>query len=97
MRDYMWGKLKDFLLVGAIDSDPHLEIDLSGPGYALDSRIRVKLESKKDMKKRGLDSTDDGDALALTFARPVAPKKAQASEGPRSSSTVRGDGGWMNG
>ena len=27
------------------------------------------------MKERGVDSPDDGDALALTFARNVAPKK----------------------
>jgi hypothetical protein len=29
------------------------------------------------MKKRGLASTDDGDALALTFAQPVAQKSRQ--------------------
>lgn len=75
MRDYMWGKMKDWLLVGAIDADPTLESDLSGPGYTLDNKIRVKLESKKDMKKRGLASTDDGDALALTFAHSIAPKR----------------------
>lgn len=72
MRDYMWGKLKEWLLVGAIDSDLQLEVDLSGPGYTLDKKIRVKLEAKKDMKKRGLDSPDDADALALTFAQQVA-------------------------
>lgn len=77
MRDYMWGKLKEWLLTGAIDKDPRLETDLSGPGYTLDNKIRVKLESKKDMKKRGLDSPDHGDALALTFARPVAPRPIQ--------------------
>jgi hypothetical protein len=33
----------------------------------------VKLEDKALMKKRGLDSPDDADALALTFAMPVAP------------------------
>jgi len=30
------------------------------------------LECKSDMKKRGLASPDNGDALALTFAYPVA-------------------------
>jgi hypothetical protein len=71
-RAYMWGKLKDWLLTGSIDSDPRLECDLTGPGYELDNRTRIKLESKLDMKKRGLDSPDDADALALTFAQSVA-------------------------
>jgi hypothetical protein len=29
------------------------------------------IESKKDMKRRGLASPDDADALALTFARKI--------------------------
>jgi hypothetical protein len=32
----------------------------------------VQLERKEDMKKRGLASPDNGDALALTFAEPLA-------------------------
>jgi len=32
----------------------------------------VLLEKKSDMKRRGLASPDDGDALALTFAQPAA-------------------------
>jgi hypothetical protein len=32
----------------------------------------ILLERKQDMKKRGLSSPDDGDALALTFSYPVA-------------------------
>ena len=83
MRDFMWSKMKDWLLTGAIDDDPRLETDLSAPGYTLDNRIRVKLEAKKDMKKRGLDSPDHADALALTFARPVSvPKPSSREQGP---------------
>jgi hypothetical protein len=83
MRDYMWGKMKEWLLTGGIDADARLEVDLSGPGYTLDNKIRVKLESKKDMKKRGLDSPDHADALGLTFARPVSvPTPRIAEPGP---------------
>jgi hypothetical protein len=83
MRDYMWGKMREWLLTGGIDADARLEVDLSGPGYTLDNKIRVKLESKKDMKKRGLDSPDHADALALTFARPVSvPKAVSGAQGP---------------
>lgn len=82
MRDYMWSKVKDWLLTGAIDDDPRLETDLSGPGYTLDNRVRVKLEAKKDMKKRGLDSPDHADALALTFARQIAIPPVRSYEPP---------------
>jgi hypothetical protein len=95
MRDYMWGKMKEWLLAGAIDAHPGLEIDLAGPGYTLDKRIRVKLESKDDMKKRGLDSPDDADALALTFAQTVAIPKPQTEQpfGPRVPLSDRGPWG----
>ena len=72
MRAYMWSKMRDWLRAqGAIDASPALEIDLTGPGYFHDKRDRLLLESKAQMKKRGLDSPDDGDALALTFAQVV--------------------------
>jgi hypothetical protein len=71
MRDHMWCEMKDWLLKGAIDASTELETDLCGPGIRPDSQQRVWLESKEDMKKRGLDSPDDADALALTFAMPI--------------------------
>ena len=37
-----------------------------------DSRGTIFLESKKDMKSRGLASPDAADAIAVTFAFPVA-------------------------
>lgn len=77
-RDYMWQKMKDFLLVGSIDKDPQLETDLAGPGFKMDQQQKVKLEPKDQMKKRGVASPDDGDGLALTFAHVVmAPKPAK--------------------
>lgn len=76
MRSFMWSKLRDWLPKGAIDKTPRLETDLTGPGYKHDKQDRLLLESKEDMKKRGLDSPDDGDALALTFARTVAVESA---------------------
>lgn len=81
MRAFMWGKMREWLAKGAIDSSPRLETDLTGPGYSHDKRDRIVLESKEKMKDRGVDSPDDGDALALTFAHPVAPK-AYASPEP---------------
>ena len=76
MRAYMWGKqLKDWLERGAVDPrDTKLEIDLTGPGWHFNRTNAVVVESKQDMAARGVPSPDDGDALALTFARPVAPQ-----------------------
>jgi hypothetical protein len=69
----MWQKLKDWLIRGAIPDDQRLETDLTGPGFRHNNRDQLVLESKEDMAKRGLASPDDGDSLALTFARAVAP------------------------
>jgi hypothetical protein len=93
-RDEMWGKMKQWLQDGgAIDKDPGLEADLSKPILVSDRLQRVKLEPKELMQKRlakmGADSSspDDGDALALTFAMPVLPKKkSTASSSKRSYS-----------
>jgi hypothetical protein len=89
-RDEMWGGMKDWLRNGgAIDQDRDLAADLQKPILMKDIKQRIKLEPKDDMKKRlakmGLDSSspDDGDALALTFAMPVAPKKAKSTTAPK--------------
>lgn len=90
-RDEMWGKMKQWLMDGgAIDKDPGLAADLSKPILVSDAKQRVKLESKELMVKRlaklGIESTspDDGDALALTFAMPVAPaQKTDSGPPPR--------------
>jgi phage terminase large subunit len=63
---------------GAIDVAPDLEQDLIGPDFWHDPQDRLVLESKESMKDRGLDSPDDADALALTFAAEVkAPRKGE--------------------
>lgn len=70
-RAEMWGLAKEWLATGALDDDHDLAQDLTGPEYFFDKDGRIQLEKKEDMKKRGLASPDDGDAFALTFARPV--------------------------
>ena len=70
-RAEMWGDMRDWLATGVIDDDPQLSDDMQAPEYGFDKDGRVLLERKADMKKRGLASPDDGDALALTFAEPV--------------------------
>lgn len=72
MRDHMWAEMKEWLLVGAIDKHPRLEVDLQAPGLRQENKQRVWLESKEDIKKRGEKSPDHADALCLTFAQSVA-------------------------
>ena len=95
-RAYMWGRMRDALGAGlAIDKTPALEVDLTGPGYFHDKRDRLLLESKEQMKKRGLDSPDDGDALAMTFAQAVMPKRADTVEPIKRTSMPGQRTGWM--
>jgi hypothetical protein len=74
MRSYMYAKGKEWLYAGgAIDNHPIIETDLTSLEFFHDKKDRLVLESKEHMKERGLASTDDGDAWAMTFAFPVAP------------------------
>ncbi|GEP61724.1 hypothetical protein [Reyranella soli] len=64
--------MRDWLRFGALPNDRDLQADLTGVEYGYDRHDAILLERKDDMRKRGLASPDDGDALALTFAYPVA-------------------------
>lgn len=70
-RAEMWGEMKEWLTYGVIDNHSRLIEDLTGPEYDIHMRGQIKLETKANMKKRGLSSPDHGDALGLTFAEPV--------------------------
>ena len=70
-RAEMWGSMREWLKGGVIPPTPELIADLEGVeyGYVMRSGVdAIQLEKKEDMKKRGLASSDFGDALALTFA-----------------------------
>ena len=71
-RAEIWGAMRDWLKTAAISSDRHLKADLVGPMKKPNSSGTIFLEGKKEMKSRGLASPDAADALAVTFAFPVA-------------------------
>ena len=72
-RAEMWGLMLDWLnefpcQIPDLDS---LHADLCGIRYKISSNSQLVLEKKEDMKKRGIRSPDEADALALTFALPL--------------------------
>lgn len=74
-RAEMWVKLREWLTGGGcIEDSNDLAADLTAVEYGFTADNAYLLEKKEDMKKRGLASPDDADALALTFAYPVAPR-----------------------
>jgi hypothetical protein len=84
-RAEMWFTMRDWLNSGgAIPNINDLKQDLAAPIYWFDTAGKKQLEPKADIKKRGLPSPDLGDALALTFAHPVA-AKANPFDSPRNT------------
>lgn len=78
LRAEMWGNMRDWLgKYGCLPDDRELRDDLVGVEYGFSNTGSIQLEKKDDMKQRGLPSPDVGDALAMTFARPVASQAAQ--------------------
>ena len=81
LRAYIWGQVKKWLQDGgAYPDDQVLYDDLIGPEYDVRLDGKIKLESKQDMKKRGLPSPNRADALALTFSYPVQKKAAMRAQ-----------------
>lgn len=75
-RAEIWGALRDWLPTGCIHElipgqDRTLVDELTGPTYSLSNKEELQLESKKDMRRRGIPSPNVADALALTFAFPI--------------------------
>ena len=74
-RAEMWWQVKEWLSNGgSIPNNTDLKAELSTPTYWFDALGKRCLESKDEIKKRlqGGGSPDIADALALTFAYPVA-------------------------
>lgn len=79
LRAYMWNCCKEWLKRGAIPSkDVRLATDLTAPGFHLNQKNQLVLESKESMQKRGVASPDDGDGLCLTWAQPVTIPRQQS-------------------
>jgi hypothetical protein len=74
VRAGMWWRMEEWFhdFPCRIPNDSALIADITAPQPDKHSSGKKLLESKEKMKKRGIRSPDGGDALALTFAVPVA-------------------------
>ncbi|HQQ53389.1 MAG TPA: terminase, partial [Ottowia sp.] len=78
-RAEMWKAMRDWLKAGgAIPDDPQLRDELQAPEIVPRIDGKLQLEAKKDMKARGVPSPNRADALALSFAFPVAQRSLAA-------------------
>lgn len=94
-RAEMWGEMREWLKTASVPQDRFLKNDLTGPMMKPDSKGTIYLESKKDMKARGLASPDAADAIAVTFAFPVAHREYVARETRRSYGAGGIQTSWM--
>lgn len=69
MTTYLWAQIRELMENGMIslENDDETVAQLSCRKYRMTSRGKIVLESKDDMKNRGLDSPDRADALALSL------------------------------
>jgi hypothetical protein len=92
-RAEMWMRSKDWLedpLGADIPDEDSLQTDACTPQYRYNVNQFLVIESKEQMRKRGVRSPDEWDAVALTFAAPVAAKKTVKIETPPAFA-----GAWM--
>jgi len=70
LRDELWFKGREWFQerLGSIPQDDALLAELTAPTYAFTSTGKMVVETKADIKKRGMRSPDLADAFLLTFA-----------------------------
>jgi hypothetical protein len=80
-RCEMWDRMRIQMREGMdLPNDADLRKAMIGIEYGFNDKEQMRLERKQDMKKRGLESPDDGDAIAYTFAEHVGDSNMQYFE-----------------
>lgn len=74
VRAFMWREMRDWLPLASIPNNQELRADLTAIRYSYKAG-ELLLESKDDLKARGVKSPDRADSLALTFAVPAGSTK----------------------
>ena len=70
LRDELWGRAREWFEAKecVIPDDSALIAELAAPRFSFTSTGKIKIESKDEMRKRGIRSPDIADAFCLTFA-----------------------------
>lgn len=94
-RAEMWGNMRVWLQEDGPDlpDDRDLESALTGLEYGYTVGGQIQLESKQDAKARGLASPDEADAIAMTFAEPIAVDAGRAYATGQTDYDLYGDQG----
>lgn len=90
LRDELWWDVREWFedMRTNMPDDEALILELSSVTYDETSAGRIKIESKKEMKKRLGFSPDRAEAFLLTFAASDLPTQARAVEPPSYESEV---------
>lgn len=79
--EWFW-QLRALFEAGQVDIDPNddeLASQLGALRFEYTGRAQIKIESKDDMKARGMPSPDRADAMMLAFGTPTPPKREQGT------------------
>ena len=90
LRDELWFKAWEWFLKGdcKIPEDEDLIGELCSVTYDILSNGKFKVESKRDMKKRGIRSPDIADSFIITFA---IKDKIRLNRGARRNNFAKSD------
>lgn len=93
LRDELWFEARNWFARRDVKmpQDDALIAELTLPSYKVLSNGKLQVESKDDMKKRGVTSPDLADAFCLTFAKGVPPRGLMIED--RHMETIGGS--WM--
>ena len=81
LRAQMYWELRERFELGQIDidvDDEELASELSAIKFKFDNKGRVQIEKKEEMKRRGLNSPNRADAVAMAMFDGMPPKKSRA-------------------
>lgn len=92
----MWASMRDLLdnKQIVIEDDEQTVGQLSSRKYTMTSNGKLEIESKKEMKKRGLDSPDRADALALALYLGKIKKHTGTAPGVKELQELTKDNYW---
>lgn len=95
LRDELWWKGREWLMGQStrLADDDALIAELTAPRYEITSAGKLKVESKDDLKKRGLPSPDLADAFLLTMAGGMIEREDRQVDRYRRGSSRQGS--WM--